>query len=183
MSEKHFDDICRRQRPFGLRRIRAIAVGIHVAQFDRHIQRAIIHIDAMVYQKRREVIFAVVDCNQQRRKFMLRLRRIHVAAGSDQHLTDFDISFASGVLQRSHAAFRTLHKSSAAGRLEFAEFKSTRTCIDIRAPLDEQLRDLGLIFGRGKQQRRISLELVGAVDVGATIDQQLHRSDTAGTRS
>src|SRR5262245_28199973 len=56
----------------------------------------------MIYQQRREVIFAVVDCDQHRREFVLRFRRIHVGAGSDQNLARFDISLACCVMQRRH---------------------------------------------------------------------------------
>ena len=52
--------------------------------------------------------------------------------------------------------------------------------IDVRASLDEEPGYFRLVLGRGKHQRRVSLELVGVVDVRSAVEQQFHSIEIAG---
>ena len=114
---------------------------------------------------------------------MLGLRRIHIGSGCKQHPAGFDIALASGILERSHTPFGALHERPTGGFLKRPEFKPSRTGIDIGAMPDEQLGNLSLILGCGEHQRGVSLELVGSVDIGASVNQQFHSVEIARTGS
>ncbi len=155
-------------------------------------------VGALVDEIPRHVDVVVRDGHEQRRD-AVRVGVFDVGAGREQNLRRFDPAVARRVQQRRHRAGNEKARSAigqaaaddadavaeAGHRVRQNPVRRrsrARLHVDLRATIDQQLDDVGMVVPDGHHQRRLLERRIARVDGGAAIEQRLDRVDVADLR-